>query len=79
LGYAQAKAIPERVEWMLTFTDAAYHLVRIRNLMRGGPQAPGAWEQFDDLQDFGQWCDGSEVRAKCRRARHQRQTRSLSR
>jgi len=28
----------ERVEWMFTFTAAAYNLVRIRNLMRGAPQ-----------------------------------------
>jgi transposase len=27
----------ERVGWMFTFTAAAYNLVRIRNLMRGGP------------------------------------------
>jgi transposase len=29
----------ERVEWIFTFTAAAYNLVRIRNLMRGTPQA----------------------------------------
>jgi len=28
----------ERVGWMFTFTSAAYNLVRIRNLTRGGPQ-----------------------------------------
>jgi transposase len=28
----------ERVGWMFTFTAAAYNLVRIRNLMRAGPQ-----------------------------------------
>jgi len=28
----------ERVDWMFTFTAAAYNLVRIRNLMRGSPQ-----------------------------------------
>jgi transposase len=28
----------ERVDWMFTFTAAAYNLVRIRNLMRGSPE-----------------------------------------
>jgi IS5 family transposase len=28
----------ERVGWMFTFTAAAYNLMRIRNLTRGGPQ-----------------------------------------
>lgn len=28
----------ERVGWMFTFTAAAYNLIRIRNLTRGGPQ-----------------------------------------
>jgi hypothetical protein len=28
----------ERVGWMFTFTAAAYYLMRIRNLTRGGPQ-----------------------------------------
>ena len=28
----------ERVSWMFTFTAAAYNLMRIRNLTRGGPQ-----------------------------------------
>jgi hypothetical protein len=28
----------DRVGWMFTFTAAAYNLVRIRNLMRRGPQ-----------------------------------------